>query len=97
MVRGFNQRFVGMPQFVEIVEDAAATVRAVHRCLDEGLRPTVRSGGHCYEGWSSLTDGVIIDVSSMNKFGVDPGTGAFVVESGCSNWDLPMASTGGTA
>ncbi|MCY7298644.1 MAG: FAD-binding protein [Ilumatobacteraceae bacterium] len=88
LVRGFNQRFQGAPQFVEVVEDAAATVAAVQRCLDERLRPTVRSGGHCYEGWSSLTDGVIIDVSLMNHAGRDPESGGYFVESGCTNWDL---------
>lgn len=45
LVRSFNQRFEGTPQFVEIVEDAEATVRVVQRCLDDGLRPVgVRLG-----------------------------------------------------
>ena len=88
LVRGFNQRFQGAPKFVEVVLDAADTIRVVQRCLDEGMRPTVRSGGHCYEGWSSLTDGVIIDVSLMNRCGRDEITGEFFVESGCNNWDL---------
>ncbi len=88
LVRGFNQRFEGTPQFVEIVEDAEATVRVVQRCLDDGLRPVARSGGHCYEGWSSVTDGVIIDVSMMNRVGVDLATGGYFVESGATNWDM---------
>lgn len=88
LVRGFNQRWVGSPRYVQVVGDAEQVVDAVQRCVDEGLRPTVRSGGHCYEGWVSLNDGVIIDVSPMNAAGKDPETGYYFLESGCTNWDV---------
>src|SRR6185369_6734387 len=57
-------------------------------CVKQGLRPTVRSGGHCYEGWASLNDGVIIDVSSLNRAGFDHGNDWTYLESGCTNWDV---------
>lgn len=88
LVRGFNQRWVGRPRRVEVVSTADEVVTVVQRCVDEGLRPTVRSGGHCYEGWSSLTDGVIIDVSGMCGTGQEPDTGWFFLESGCTNWHV---------
>jgi Berberine and berberine like/FAD binding domain len=88
MVRGFNQRFVGNPAYVEVVNTAEQACQAVQRCLDSGKRPVVRSGGHCYEGWSSLTDGAIIDISQMNDFGKRPDGKGFMVEAGCTNWDL---------
>ena len=82
LIRGFNQRWVGHPEYVEVVGDASQIVGVIQRCVDEGLRPTVRSGGHCYEGWVSLNDGVILDVSSMHAAGKDPGTGWYFLESG---------------
>ncbi|HET9649349.1 MAG TPA: FAD-binding protein, partial [Microlunatus sp.] len=88
LVRGFNQRWVGTPRWVQVVGDAGQVIDIVQRCVDEGLRPTARSGGHCYEGWASHNDGVIIDVSPMNGAGRDPETGWFFLESGCTNWDV---------
>jgi len=88
LVRGFNQRWVGRPQYVQVVGSAQQVVEAVRDCLDRGLRPTVRSGGHCYEGWVSLNDGVIIDVSSMHAAGWDAENRWYYMESGCTNWDL---------
>src|SRR5262245_59670813 len=88
LISGFNQRWVGHPQYVEVVGDARQIVSVIQRCVDEGLRPTVRSGGHCYEGWVSLNDGVILDVSSMHAAGKDPETGWYFLESGCTNWDV---------
>lgn len=88
LVRGFNQRWVGRPRFVQVVGDASQVVAIVQRCVDEGLRLTVRSGGHCYEGWVSENDGVIVDVSSLRAAGWDAANGWYYVESGCTNWDL---------
>ncbi|HEX3531716.1 MAG TPA: FAD-binding protein [Thermoanaerobaculia bacterium] len=88
LVRGFNQRWVGHPQYVQVVGDAEQIVRTIQQCVDHKLRPTVRSGGHCYEGWVSLNDGVILDVSSLHKAGWDEENGWFFLESGCTNWDI---------
>lgn len=88
LIRGFNQRWVGHPQWVQVVGDAQQVVDIVQHCVDENLRPTVRSGGHCYEGWVSLNDGVILDVSSLHDAGWDDELGCFYMESGCTNWDL---------
>ncbi len=88
LVRGFNQRWVGSPEYVEVVTDAAQVIDVVQNCVDHGLRPTVRSGGHGYEGWGSRTDGVIIDVSALQAAGKDPATGWYFLETGCTNWEV---------
>ncbi len=88
LVRGFNQRWVGRPRFVQVVGDAQQVVAIVQRCVDEKLRLTVRSGGHCYEGWVSENDGVIVDVSSLRAAGWDAANGWYYLDSGCTNWDL---------
>src|SRR6185437_8302539 len=38
------------------------------------MRFKVRSGGHSYAGWSSLDNGLVIDVSRINHFQVGNGT-----------------------
>jgi FAD/FMN-containing dehydrogenase len=88
VIRGFNQRWVGSPQYVQVVGDEAQILDQLQICVDQGLRPTVRSGGHCYEGWVSLNDGVILDVSGMNGAGWDEDNGWYYLESGCTNWDV---------
>src|SRR4029077_766524 len=88
LVRVFNQRWVGDPRHVQVVGDAQQVVRAVQDGVDRNLRITVRSGGHCYEGWASLNDGVIIDVSSMHAAGWDAANQWYFIEGGCTNWDL---------
>jgi FAD/FMN-containing dehydrogenase len=45
-----------------------------------------RSGGHSYAGWSSVTGGLIVDVSDMNSFKV--GNGTVQVGSGISLLDF---------
>jgi FAD/FMN-containing dehydrogenase len=39
-----------------------------------GLQARPRSGGHSYAGWSSVTGGLIIDVTPMSHFTVGSGT-----------------------
>lgn len=87
LVRGFNQRWVGQPQFVKVLgpdEDLAALVTEY---VAQGLRITVRGGGHCYENFVSGNDnGVIIDLSSLNR--VYQSEGMYVVEGGCTLWNV---------
>ena len=54
IVRGFNQRWVGSPRRLVVCRTPSrcATGRAG---VDDGLRITVRGGGHCYENFVSGT------------------------------------------
>lgn len=87
LVRGFNQRWVGQPEFVKVLgpeEDLAALLEDY---VSRGLRITVRGGGHCYEDFASgNVDGVIIDLSSLNR--VYKLDGYFVIEGGCTLWNV---------
>jgi FAD/FMN-containing dehydrogenase len=57
LVRGFNLRWVGAPRYVELCAGPEQVRSAVQRAVDDGLRITVRSGGHCYEDFVSGNDG----------------------------------------
>ncbi|WP_241833080.1 FAD-binding oxidoreductase [Streptomyces caatingaensis] len=79
------------PRYIQLVHDDVSAVQAVREAVGNGLRPTVRSGGHCYEDFVANTGGVILDMSLMNDVqrGVDKrGLPAYVVEAGATNWDV---------
>ncbi len=86
--RGHNLRFpsteadaAGRIAYCETPEDAVA---ALQKVLDSGLRPTVRSSGHCYEDFvANNPNGVILDVSLLNavRSGLD-GSAPYHVQPG---------------
>jgi FAD/FMN-containing dehydrogenase len=92
LVRGFNQRFVGAPAFVQVCGDAKQVLQAVQQAVDQNLRITVRGGGHCYEDFVSGNDGgVIIDLSPLNavyRDGSSAGGELYCVEGGCTLWNV---------
>ncbi|WP_263383814.1 FAD-binding protein [Granulicella arctica] len=86
--RGRNQRFpsadadaAGRVEYCVTPEDAAV---ALQKVLDAGLRPTVRSSGHCYEDFVvNNPNGAILDVSLLNAITSRPeGSGPFHIQPG---------------
>src|SRR3984885_4350239 len=50
--------------------NAADTAEALQRVVSAGQRPTIRSGGHCYEDfYANNPGGTLIDMSMMNQVG----------------------------
>lgn len=89
LVRGFNLRWVGRPKRVEVCGDADQVVATVQDALDEHLRITVRSGGHCYENFAVGNDGgVIVDMSPMNRVYYDETERAYCIEAGATLWNV---------
>ncbi|MGW0581639.1 FAD-dependent oxidoreductase [Streptomyces sp. NPDC002920] len=89
--RGFNQRWIAEPDYVVVATSTDDVVAALAKFradpAQSDRRITVRSGGHCYEGFVSSEDvGVIIDVSPMNRVYFDPGMDAYCIEAGATNW-----------
>ena len=57
--------------------DAEDVARALQQTIDAGLRPTVRSSGHCYEDFVvNNPNGTILDVSALDGIGHGPGGAA---------------------
>jgi FAD/FMN-containing dehydrogenase len=64
-------------------EDDAA--EALRRVVNAGQRPTIRSGGHCYEDfYANNPKGTLIDMSMMNRVGALPGDGRYRVAAGAT-------------
>jgi FAD/FMN-containing dehydrogenase len=89
LVRGFNLRFVGSPQYVQVCGDVKQILETVQSAVDNNLRITVRGGGHCYEDFVSGNDGgVIIDLSPLNGVYKDDAQNLYCVEGGCTLWNV---------
>lgn len=88
LVRGFNQRWVGTPAYVQVCGDVTQVLQTVQQAVDQKLRITVRGGGHCYEDFvSGNYSGVIIDLSPLNSV-YRANDGLFCVEGGCTLWNV---------
>lgn len=89
LISGSNGRWKGSPEAIRVVLDTAQVVGAVQEAVRAGKRISVRSGGHCYEGFVFHSDvEVIIDMSAMNSVSYDKKLRAFAVEPGCTLWEV---------
>jgi hypothetical protein len=80
---GFNQRWVGRPDYVRLANGTADVVRAVQEAVDAGKRLSVVSGGHCLAPFVFNAEvEVVIDLSGLNEVAWDPRRQAFAVGGG---------------
>lgn len=93
--RGFNQRWIGRPEYVRLVRtpeevrEALATALRETPADPERTRITVRAGGHCYEDFVCGEDvRVILDVSPMCDVFYDDAMQAYCVQAGATNWHV---------
>jgi len=71
----FEQRFDSLkPAGLAFCRTAADVAACISFVTAFKLPVRARSGGHSYAGWSSVTGGLVIDVSEMNSFSVGTGT-----------------------
>jgi len=60
---------------IELCDSAEAAAEALQKIVSTGMRPTIRSGGHCYEDFVvNNPGGAIVDVSLFNRSRL-PGDG----------------------
>jgi FAD/FMN-containing dehydrogenase len=87
----WNSIYTASP--AEIVYCSAATdvSAALGRALDKGTPFRLRCGGHSYEGYSTLDDGVIIDVTDMNRVTVSDDRKTAVIGAGGRLGDIYSA------
>lgn len=79
----YNTRFNGArPIAVARPLDAIDVRDAIRWALATGTRVRARSGGHSYAGYSTLTDGVVLDVRELNGVRLDRRAGTATVGAG---------------
>jgi aclacinomycin oxidase len=85
LVRSWNDRFIGHPDYVQIVRNTKQVAQAVQAAVRSGKQIAVRSGGHCVEGF--VTDPSVkvqIDMSAMNEISFDCHYNAFSIQPGAT-------------
>ncbi len=82
LIRSRNARWpggasdVGVASRIELCDSSKNVEDTVQRIIDAKLRPTVRSGGHCYEDFvANNPGGAILDMSLMSDAVGMPGGG----------------------
>ncbi len=73
---------------IVLCENANDAAEALQKMVDSGLRPTVRSGGHCYEDFVvNNPGGAILDVSLLADVGRVGTESAFRIGPGTQLWN----------
>ncbi|WP_434642098.1 FAD-dependent oxidoreductase [Achromobacter piechaudii] len=88
--KGFNLRWPTRPALaasrIELCDTPEQAAAALARIVAQGKRPTIRSGGHCYEDFvSNNPGGVILDLSLLER--VPSRDGLLRVGAGSQNWN----------
>lgn len=65
--KGFNKRIDKLPAVIALCQDSTGVSEAVKYAIANNLPVAVKSGGHCMEGFSSINDGMVINLSAMKK------------------------------
>lgn len=98
----FNGMFERRPLLIARPRNAEGIVTALAFARDQGLPLAVRAGGHSVAGYSTVDEGVLIDLRLMKSIRVDPATRRAWVQSGVT-WGefdgeaqkVGLATTGG--
>ncbi len=93
LMKGRNARFPASDADaagrIELCDNAEDVALALQRAVSEGLRPTVRSGGHCYEDFVyNNPGGVVLDVSMMGETTPLAGAPKYRIAAGASLGDV---------
>ncbi len=87
--RIYNELFDGVrPQAVARPVDARDLQAAVRWCIGHDVRLRSRSGGHSYAGYSTTSDGVVLDLRSVRGVSVDRRAGTANVGAGAQLIDV---------
>lgn len=63
----FNQRFTQQPATIALPRSERGVASAVRRAAAEQLPIAIKSGGHCFEGFSLNDGGMTIDLALLNR------------------------------
>jgi len=90
------------PALIARCAGVADVIRTVDFARSEGLPLSVRGGGHSIPGFSTVDDGIVLDLSLMKGVQVDPARRRVAAQAGCTWKDVDaetqqfgLAVTGG--
>lgn len=80
-----------LPIAIARVADEADVVTCVNWCVENGIQPVARGGGHSYAGFSTTT-GLLIDLRRLNGVSIDHHSGSVVCGGAALNGDFFIAT-----
>ena len=87
--RVFNERYDGvLPRAIAFPLDASDVGAALRWARARDVPVRLRSGGHSYAGYSTLSDGVVVDLAELNQIAVDRGAETVIVGAATRLMDL---------
>ncbi|MFN8589892.1 MAG: FAD-binding oxidoreductase [Thermomicrobiales bacterium] len=84
----FNTRISRFPAAIVVCSETADVQNAVRWAREQGVPLRARSGGHSYEAFSTLDDGLVIDLAGLQEVTIDPARGEATVGAGVRLGDL---------
>jgi hypothetical protein len=90
--RVYNAMIDRRPRLIAKCTDVADVIAAVRMSNANGLRVSVRGGGHNAAGLGVCDDGMVIDLSEINYVRVDPIARTVLVGAGCKWADVDHAT-----
>ncbi len=88
---GYNHLFRHRPQAIVYCGETQDVVNALAWARQNEVPVRVRSGGHCLEGWSSVDDGLVIDVSRIKSATIDASSNTATVGAGLNQLEAVTA------
>jgi FAD/FMN-containing dehydrogenase len=84
-----NGRYLATrPAAVAVVEDETGVVTCVNWCRNNNVTPVARGGGHSYGGFSTVDNGLVVNIGKLNSVDVASQPGAAVVGGAALNENL---------
>ena len=65
--KSFNKRIDKYPQYIALCKTEKGVQRAIALATEKKLKIAIRSGGHSFEGFSNIDNGLLIHLGLMNK------------------------------
>ena len=88
----YNGMIDRKPRLIAKCTDVADVMAAVRMAKANGLRVSIRGGGHNAAGLGVCDDGMVIDLAPINYVRVDPSSRTVLVGAGCKWSDVDHAT-----
>ena len=90
----YNHLFTHRPEAIVFCAETQDVVNALTWARENRVPFRIRSGGHSLEGWSTVDDGLVIDVSRLKSAQIDAASNTATVGAGLNQMEAVIALGG---